>query len=253
MNRPKSGILCCVLLLLRRAFVANFVPALFLWVFVGVLAALYWFHAPTTALLNELAALKLRWGLVFSVSAGAISSALLPFLFQRFQSGSHRKTLAVHLPFLMVFTGVMGVVVDKFYTFQAFVWGSGNDFQTVALKTLCDMGLFTPIFAMPMVTLAFAFKDHEFSVAKTRRFLGRNWLVERVLPLYLAALLVWVPTVFVVYSLPSALQFPFQSIVQCLWGLIVVVVTAHALPETDERAETSSQLLSESVPHPERL
>lgn len=164
--------------------------------------------------------------------AQALAAGFLPFVFQKFQSGSHRKTRAAHLPFLMLFFALMGGVVDKFYGFQTQIFGSGTDFRTVALKTVCDLALFTPFFVMPLIVWAFAFKDNDFSLARTRAFMGWDWIVRRVWPLYCAALIVWVPLGAVLYSLPLALQFPFQAIVQCFWGLIIVVVTARAPEKT---------------------
>ena len=125
----------------------------------------------------------------------------------------------------MLVFGMLGATVDMFYRFQAHLWGDDAHMRTLVAKFVCDLGIYTPGFVMPVLVLAFALKDCDYSLARTRAYLGSDWIVARVMPIYASALLVWTPTVFALYSLPLALQFPFQAIMQCLWGLILVVLT----------------------------
>ena len=158
--------------------------------------------------------------------AQALAAGVLPFLFQRFQKGSHRRTQARDLPFLMICFSLLGALTDIFYRLQAVWWGDDARLATLLAKVACDMLLYTPLFCTPFVVAFFAFKDCGYSLKLTRHWLGRDWIAKRVVPVYLSALLVWTPTVFALYALPLALQFPFQAIVQCLWGLILVVLTS---------------------------
>lgn len=212
---------------LSRAFAANLVPAVFLWGFALALLLLYRSVEEVQGALDGVAQLKLRWGLIFAVLAQAVAAALLPFFFQKFQRGNHRKTRAAHLPFLMIGLGSIGATTSLFYDFQAQIFGVGGDFSTLLKKAALDMLVYTPLFCMPLVTWIFALKDHDFSPQKAKGALGKRWVFERTLPLYLGALIVWTPTVFVMYSLPLPLQFPFQAVVQCFWGLVLVVLTAE--------------------------
>lgn len=211
--------------MIRRAFASNVVPAALLWGFALAMLVGYWIHPPTRGALDALALLKKQLGLGFSMPAQALASGLLPFVFQKFQSGSHRKTALVHVPYLMVFWACQGVLVDLFYAFQAQIFGDNAQLETIVLKVLVDMGLFAPFLSMPLVVRAYAFKDAGFSPAKTRQQLGPNWYRARVLPVYCAALLVWTPAVFVLYALPLGVQFPFQATVACFWGLVLVIMT----------------------------
>lgn len=211
--------------MLLRAFRANLFPALVLWGFALALLLLYHFHAPTQIALDRLAQLKQSLGLGFSMPAQALAAGLLPYFFQKWQRGAHRKTRWSHVPFLMLVFAFLGAATDLFYAFQAQIFGDSAQLRVVALKTGVDMLLYTPLFSVPAVVVAFAFKDNGFFLPKTRAFLGREWISRRVWPLYGAALVVWTPTVAVLYALPLALQFPFQAIVQCFWGLILVIMT----------------------------
>ena len=211
--------------MLRRAFTANLIPAIFLWCFALAILAGYSIHPPTRHALDALAILKKQLGLGFSMPAQALASGLLPWVFQKLQSGTHRKTALVHVPFLMLYWACQGALVDLFYGLQAQLFGDNARPATIILKVLVDMGLFAPLLSMPLVVCAFAFKDSGFSISKTRLLLGPRWYRERVIPVYLAALLVWTPAVAVLYALPLGVQFPFQATVACFWALILVIMT----------------------------
>lgn len=216
-----------LLTIIRPAFRANLTPALFLWSAVALLVALYYFVTPFREALDALAALKKSQGLKFIMPAQALAGGLMPFIFQRFQQGSHRKTQAAHLPFLILFWGLQGALTDVFYAFQARLFGDNTQLSTILQKTAFDMLIFTPFIAMPMVVLVYAFKDAGFSFARTRQKLGPRPYREHIFPIYIAGVLVWAPSVALIYTLPLALQFPVQAIVQCLWGLILIVMTAR--------------------------
>ncbi len=210
---------------LRRAFAANIVPAVGLWSLAVALLALYFYWPPATAVFNQLAALKTRLGLAFTMPAQAIAAGLTPFLFQRFQRGDHRRLRWTQLPFLLLVRAFMGAMTDLFYNLQAFLFGDSNAASTILIKTAFDMLVYTPFIVLPLVVWTFGLMDNNYTFDTTRAALGADWKSKRWLPLYLAALLVWVPTLAVIYALPLALQFPFQAVVQCFWGLVLVIMT----------------------------
>ena len=210
---------------LRRAFAANLVPALALWSLALLMLALYAYFPPAHAAMNDLAALKNRWGLLFSMPAQALSAGLLPFLFQRFQRGDHRRLTWAQLPFLLLVRAIMGAMTDYFYTFQAVLFGDSAAPTTILIKTIFDMAVYTPFVMLPLVVWTFGLMDNNYALDVTRASLGPHWKTKRIGPLYCAALVVWVPTLAVLYGLPLALQFPFQAIVQCFWGLVLVILT----------------------------
>ena len=210
---------------LRRAFAANIIPALALWSLAVVLLALYFTWPPATAAFSQLAALKTRLGWAFAMPAQALAAGLLPFLFQLLQKGDHRRLTWAQLPFLLLVRGIMGVMGDEFYNLQAFWFGDSNAAPTILIKTAVDMLIYTPFIALPLVVWTFGLMDNGYALDTTRAALGADWKTKRWLPLYLASLMVWVPTLFVIYALPLALQFPFQAVVQCFWGLLLVIMT----------------------------
>ena len=210
---------------LRRAFAANIGPAVALWLLAISLLALYAYFPPAHAAMGQVAQLKSRLGWGFSMPAQAIAAGLLPFLFQRFQSGNHRRLTWAQLPFLLAVRALMGAMTDEFYHLQSVIWGDTSAPLTVLFKTVFDMTVYTPLIVLPLVVWTFGLLDNNYALDTTRAALGPNWKTQRVLPLYLAALIVWVPTLCVLYALPLELQFPFQAIVQCFWGLVLVIMT----------------------------
>ena len=142
-------------LTLRRALAANFVPALALWITAASLLALYFYFPPARAALNQMAALKTRLGLGFSMPAQALAAGLLPFLFQRFQRGDHRRLTWAQLPFLLAVRAVMGAMTDSFYTFQAHLFGDSNAPITILFKIVFDMSVYTPLIVLPLVVWTF--------------------------------------------------------------------------------------------------
>ncbi len=211
--------------MLRQAFRANLLPAVVLWSFAGLLLLLYHFHAPTHQALNGLAAFKARLGLGFSMPAQALAAGFLPWVFQSFQRGPHRRTRLSHVPFLMLVFACLGAMSDGFYRLQALVFGDSSQPGVVLSKVAVDMLLYAPFIITPIVVWTFALKDSGFRLDAARQLMGQGWFARRVFPVYVAALVVWIPTLCVVYALPLALQFPFQAIVQCFWGLILVIMT----------------------------
>ena len=214
-----------MILTLRRAFAANLAPAIALWTLAVTLLALYFYFPPARAALDQLAQLKARLGWGFSMPAQAIAAGFLPFLFQRLQRGNHRRLVWAQLPFLLFVRALMGAMTDEFYTLQAHLFGAEGNLQTILLKTVFDMTVYTPFIVLPLVVWTFGLLDNGYALDTTRAALGPDWKTKRLLPLYCAALIVWVPTLAVLYALPLQLQFPFQAIVQCFWGLVLVIMT----------------------------
>lgn len=157
-----------MILVLRRAFAANIVPAVALWSLALLLLALYFTFPPARAALNEMAALKARLGWIFSLTAQAIAAGLLPFFFQRFQRGDHRRLTWAQLPFLLLVRGAMGVLTDEFYTLQAHLFGDSSAPTTILLKTAVDMLIYTPFIVLPLVIWTFGLMDNNYALDRAR-------------------------------------------------------------------------------------
>lgn len=203
---------------------ANFAPGLLLQSVAVILVAAYYLWPAAHAAMESVAVFKARIGIWYPIISTAFFAGTLPLLMQRLQRGGRREGIKVW-PFYLVYWAFIGVVVDWFYTLQAQIFGNGTDWWTITQKVVVDMFAFSPFLAMPAICVAFAWKDNGFDFNRTRRALGRQWYAERVFPMIVAAWIVWIPTVTLIYALPLALQFPVQNIVQCLWALILMFMT----------------------------
>jgi hypothetical protein len=214
----------------------NIVPAFLLWGAASVMVALYYTVPSVADGLNVVSEVKARLGLLFVMPAQAIAAGFLPYLFQKLQRGDEPRIHLSQLPYLMAFWAFLGALTNAFYDVQAHMFGDNAALKTIALKTIVDMLLYTPLLSMPLIILAYAYKDAAFSSLQMRQNLGLGWYRSRVMPVYCASLLVWTPTLCVLYALPLALQFPMQALVQCFWGLILVIMTRHetCLPEVEQ-------------------
>ena len=207
---------------------ANILPAIGLQSVALFLLWAYHFWPAARTTLEQLALWKQSTGYIFSFVTSALAGALLPFVLQRLQSGSHRRMTFAALPELLFFWGVRGCIIDAFYLLQAVLWGDNAQPSTLAIKIFCDLVLFSPLIAAPSIALMFSWADSERQPARFRAvFAGgfRNWFGRDVWPLVQMAWIVWLPVLAVIYALPAGLQFPVQVIIQCLWALIVVVLT----------------------------
>lgn len=205
---------------------ANLAPGAVIWI-VGLAILLgYYFHPPTHAALEWVAQWKRDYGLVFSTISTAIFGGLLPVLIQQVVPNlAHRASLR-HLPFYLLFWAYRGVEIDLFYRLQG--WWFGNEVTpgVVIPKVVLDQFVFSPLWFVPVMTVGYLWKDCGFSFRETRRQLGPRWYRERAVPILISNGGVWLPAVAILYSLPPALQMPFQNLILCLWVLILMFVTA---------------------------
>lgn len=210
---------------------ANLAPAIALQGFAAFLLWAYYFWPRGHAALDQLAQLKQGSGPVFAFVASAVAGALLPYCFQSLQRGDHRRLAIGALLPLILFWGLRGWLVDAFYLLQTLLWGDNAQPATIAIKIAFDLAVFSPLVAIPSITLMFGLVDcdFDFAVWSTRFDDGLIvWWLRSVLPLLATAWMVWLPSLLVIYALPSGLQFPVQAVVQCFWSLVLVVVTDTA-------------------------
>jgi len=194
---------------------------------VAMLLAFY-FHQPTQRFFEHITDLRTQVGVLYGVISTAVFGGLIPFLIQRSRPAHRWRAPWRDLPFLVLFWGFMGVVVDRFYALQAHWFGDSADALTVTIKVAVDQLFFAPVVAVPFITLAYTFKDRGYRLTAVLQNLNRQWLQRELVPVIVANAMVWVPTSFVVYLLPLALQLPIQNLAQCFWCVLLLFLTQPA-------------------------
>lgn len=204
-----------------RGVRANLRPALGLQAFALALLLAYYGTAVGRVWLDGIGALKASYGFLYSALATCLFGGVVPFLVLRVSGQVAPARRGGQLAFYVLFWAWKGIEVDAFYRLQALVFGSDNDFRTIALKVLVDQLLYAPIVSAPVQVVCFLWKDCGFSIAATRAALLRESLWHRTAIVIFSTWAVWIPAVTIIYALPSALQIPLFNLVLCFWCLLM--------------------------------
>lgn len=207
---------------------ANLVPGLFLQAFAVAIIVAYYGHAPTRGVLDTVAAVKERFGYLYSFFATALFGGLIPFLWLRLNPATRPFTPWSHGLFLVAFWAIRGVEVDAFYRFQAWFFGSTIDFLTVAKKVAADLFIYCPAWATPTTLLVFHWKENGFDFGVMRRLDKLRFFRENLLTALFTTWCVWLPAVVALYSLPATLQMPLFNIVLCFFSLLFATLTRRS-------------------------
>jgi len=203
----------------------NIGPGLLLQAFAVALLLSFYYHEPTQDFFRRITALRAQTGVLYGIVSTALFGGLIPFVIQRCRPAHRWRAPFKDLPFFLLFWGLMGFVVDRFYVLQAAVFGDGADLATVVTKVAVDQGFFAPFLAVPFIALAYTFKDCGYRFSGVLKTLNKQWLRQDLLPMLIANAMVWLPTTVVVYLLPLALQLPIQNLAQCFWCVLLLFLT----------------------------
>jgi hypothetical protein len=173
--------------------------------------------------LESVAEFKKTWNYLFAMVSTAIAGGLIPGLVMR-AMGDRRPAWGRYLLLITVFWAAKGAEVNFLYETQALVLGEKTDVWTLAIKMFFDQFIYCPIWAVPTMAIGYTLIDSGWAGLR-RDWMQGSWYARCVLPILLANWGVWVPTVLLVYSLPTPLQLPVQNLVLCLWALMVSVLT----------------------------
>ena len=206
---------------------ANAAPAFVLQTLMLAILLAYYFHPPTTAVLNALADYKQRYGLRFvlvgSVAAGAVLPEMFTIIF--FQQGRVGSQNARNFIFNAPFWAVDGFLVNTMYTLLASWFGDRVTVAVVAAKMCIDQFGYNPFLAAPMGIWGYAWKNNGYSFAKLRQLLTWKYYRQHAFPVLVATWAVWIPLMTIIYSLPFALQFPLFALALAFWVMMMIHMT----------------------------
>ena len=175
---------------------------------------------------GTLAAWRNAAGVLGAMLVTAVAGAILPEIARRLTQPGHRfnRERFGETSYLFVVFFLNGGVVDYFYRTLAWLFGASNDPVTVAKKVACDMLIFSPVIALPLIALAFGWRRHRYRVGPTLGELSPRWYARRVVPMLLPAWAYWTPMVCMIYSLPTELQFVLFAFAMAAWSLVLVFI-----------------------------
>ncbi|MDF7800714.1 hypothetical protein P4C99_14645 [Pontiellaceae bacterium B1224] len=204
----------------------NFGPGLVLQGLALTLVLLYYFCPPFRDVLQSIPTLQQRMGVWFPIIVTAFFGGFIPFLFQLVRREIPQGMVLKNLLFMLGFWGLLGLSVDLFYKGQAVMFGDQPDAATVIKKVCFDQFVFSPFYSGPLSAISMLWKRHQFSLTKTRAALSRDFFTVEIPSVLIALWAVWMPTMAIVYCLPTALQFPLFNIVLCFWSLLLTALNA---------------------------
>ncbi|MDR0536385.1 MAG: hypothetical protein LBG65_08595 [Puniceicoccales bacterium] len=212
---------------------ANLVPGLILQAAAAFLLLSY-YNSPTLRdTLHGVENLKMRWGPLYTFLSAATFCGLLPWLFRIALPGLCPRRPWAELLFGLLYWGAICQVTDQFYQFQAWLWGElvcgsrdANHPWVIAVKTACDMLLFTPAIAAPCNAISHLWKDRDFSFSKTRQALRGHWYRDIVMPSLVPNWVIWTPGIALTYALPQPLQLPMANLIGCFWALLCITIAS---------------------------
>jgi hypothetical protein len=205
-----------------RSARANLLPGLVLQMVALGLVVAYYRHAPTRDALNELAEWKIKIGVLFAIVSTGLFGGLLPVLYLRFSRSGQESYSWAQGAAITAFWAYKGLEVDLFYRVLARWVGSGHEVGTIVTKMVLDQFVYCPLFAVPVTVLVYEWISLRFDRgAMASDIRAGSWFYRRVLPLLISNLWVWLPTVAIIYSLPTPLQLPLQNLVLLFFTLLV--------------------------------
>ncbi len=200
---------------------ANLVPGLILQAFAIVIVAAYYGWPAARGGFDAWAEFRTRSGVWYAIGATAVFGGVLPVIFMRFQAHGEKTSLTQDL-WLVAFWAYKGLEIQLWYNLLIALFGEGTGFLTLTGKVLVDQFIYCPIWAIPSSVLAYEWRALNFNTAALLADMrAPRWYARRVLPALISNLGIWIPAVYLIFSLPTALQLPMQNIVLCFFTLIM--------------------------------
>lgn len=213
-----------------RAARANVLPGLIVQSLMLTTLLAYYFFPPMQDWLNGLAAIKARLGYGYAAMNSFVAGAMIPELLRifLFQKGRVRRENFSNLAFTVPFWCMMGVAVDFFYRSQAVWFGETATVVVVVKKVLVDQFLYNPLFACPVTTWLYDWKQRGYKFPGTGVFFTVGYYRDFIVPTLFATWGVWIPVVTILYSLPSLLQIPLFGLALSMWVILYTWMSEQA-------------------------
>ena len=148
---------------------------------------------------------KVAGGLWFAFFAGAIAGGIIPELAKlvSFKLKKFDRKWVLDTVFNTFVYGIVGLQVYLFYILQTMWFGDGNDFKTLALKTLIDMAFFSTIISIPTAVTLFELKRLKFNFKELGEELRDGYYLRKIVPALLPGWAFWTPSLCCIYACPT--------------------------------------------------
>ncbi|MES2439984.1 MAG: hypothetical protein V4584_12990 [Verrucomicrobiota bacterium] len=205
-------------------------PAIVVWGLMACLATLYYAVPASQGFFAAMAAMQERLGLLFPFLGMGLSVGLLAEAAKVCMSEEKRWTRdnSINAVFNLMIFGILGVLQNYLYAFQAKLFGTGTSLEVLVPKVLFDQFVWTVLFANPYQAVLYLWKNRGFSwrkVAAQMRPFKPFWGTQ-VLPVLIANWFFWIPMVSIIYCFPNELQLPLAILAVTIWVLLLSILTS---------------------------
>jgi hypothetical protein len=222
-NLSQKGKYCILKSNIVRALKTNVLAAICLQVialFIGI-SFFYWPQSQPVFLFFS--QLKTQYGLTYAVVATAIFGGFIPYCYL-LMSGKLGPNQVKQGVFYCVLWGMMGALIDTFYGLQNSLFGSEAQVMIIIKKTAFDQFVFSAFLTCPLLTALYMWKDNGFSGSITWQQFTPAILFLKIATTVVTNWLIWIPSVALIYMMPSALQLPLFNLVLCFFVLVLATV-----------------------------
>lgn len=206
---------------------ANAIPGVILQIAAVLLILGNHFCAPFQAILDVVAGWQTRYGIAFLGVGYLFFSGLLPITITLAVPSLRPKSPVLAFLFAVIFWTVIGVIVGLFYRLQSLLFGDGRDLATLLAKIAVDQFIFTVLWGAPIVAITHQWKDHNYQFSAVKPLLTHDWYARYALPMLVMNWAVWIPSLFVIYSMPPSLQPHIAGLISGFWSLMCLQISAR--------------------------
>ena len=204
----------------------------------SAMVAIYYCWPAGAAVLSRYAAWQhagglFRTGLVAGFAGGILSELSVIYICD---GGRWNAAHLENMVFRFVVFSLGGLVVYKFYEWQAFWFGDGLSWRVLLPKVLVDQFMFSVFWSTTYQTLIFRWHALRYSGSRLWSELDGRFVVERMLPVLVTNWMFWIPGVTLVYSMPLILQMPLNIFATAIWSLLLAgLAKSTRAPEAEMR------------------
>jgi len=188
-----------------------------------------------------------RIALTAGFAGGILSELSLVYIRDRGRWNlAHLENMAFR--FVIFFFG--GMVVAKFYEYQAYWFGDGLSWKVILPKVLVDQFIFSVFWSTTYQTLTFRWQALRYSSRRLWSELDAGFVIERMLPVLITNWMFWIPGVSLVYSMPLLLQMPVNIFATAIWSLLLAGLAKNSQAPDAEMGPALVLTGSDSVVNP---
>lgn len=204
----------------KSALKQNLVPGVVLQFFAAITAFCYFYYEPAGEAFTYLSDLKSQYGWKYAMLSTSLFGGLIPFIYLVLTKKISEKIVAIGL-FYVLFWAYKGVEIDFLYQFQENWFGTGHDAGTIAKKTIVDQFVYGTLWAAPSMAIAYLWKDKLLNFRQTFANIDKSFLFVQIPTTLITNWIIWIPSVLIIYSMPSDLQVPMFNFVLCFFVLLL--------------------------------